>query len=177
MESIGKYRRLKRIFSHPSGRVVVVPLDDSLLAGPTNGLEDLVQKAELVAEAKPNAVIGFPGLARHCWKTLSPTPFILNISASTTRTTHTRKTLVGSVDQAIRMGADAVAVHVNISSRYETEMLHSLGVVSRECDLMGLPLMAIMYPRSEAVDGADDNYSTLKEHSRDEYASLVAHCA
>ena len=53
-------------------------------------------------------------------------------------------------------------------------MLKGLGTVSRQCNELGLPLLAIMYPRGER--GANDyNHDDLKERNSDEYASLVAH--
>ena len=54
---------------------------------------------------------------------------IVNLTASTTIGKHTRKVLVASVEQAVRLGADAVGVHVNISSEYEHEMLRILAEV------------------------------------------------
>lgn len=175
MQQIGKDKRLKRIFSNPSKRIVITPLDDSLLAGPIGGLENLKTKTKMIASAKPDAIIGFQGLIKNFHKDIGDVPTILNLTGSTTRILHTRKTLVGSVELAIQLGADAVAVHVNISSKYETEMLKILGDVSYTCNLYGIPLMGIMYPRTETVDDKDDNYLQLRETDNEKYTELVAH--
>jgi fructose-bisphosphate aldolase/2-amino-3,7-dideoxy-D-threo-hept-6-ulosonate synthase len=55
------------------------------------------------------------------------------------------------VDDAIRIGADAVSIHVNVGAEDEAEMLHDLGRVARTCDLWGMPLVAMMYPRGARV--------------------------
>src|SRR5688572_14492612 len=175
MQQIGKDKRLKRIFSNPSNRLVITPLDDSLLAGPTGGLEDLKAKTKLIASSRPDAIIGFQGLIRNFYKEIGEIPTILNLTASTTRKLHTKKTLVGSVELALQLGAEAVAVHVNISSIYESEMLKILGEVSYNCNLYGIPLMGIMYPRTEKADGSDDNYYKLKQTDNEKYTELVAH--
>lgn len=154
-----------------------MPLDDSLLAGPTNGLEELDGKVRKIISTDPNAVIGFHGLFRNFADIIGDTPSILNLTASTTRSMHTRKTLIGSLELAIMLGVEAVAVHVNISSRFETEMLKNFGDISVECSRVGIPLVGIMYPRTEHPDGNDNNYCDLKQSDRKTYAELVAHTA
>ena len=177
MQEVGVNKRLKRIFSHPSGRIVIVPLDDSLLAGPINGLEELKTKAEKIVSAFPNAIIGFQGLLKYHSDIVGNTPTILNLTASTTKVQHTRKSLVSSLETAIKLGVEAVAVHVNLSSMYEHEMLNILGKTIIECQKYGIPLMGIMYPRKENQDGSDNNYYDLKNNDKEKYTSLVAHSA
>jgi len=53
-------------------------------------------------------------------------------------------------------------------------MIHNFAIISQECDKLGMPLLAIAYPRSER-DGKDYNYEDLKETNVDAYADLVAH--
>jgi len=177
MEIIGKKKRIKKFFHKESGKTLIVPLDDSLLAGPTNGLVDLKSKAEKIISAKPNAIIGFKGLFKNFSDIIGDLPAILNITGSTTKGMHTKKVLVDSVETGVKLGIEAVAVHVNISSKYESEMLKILGKVSRECEKYGMPLLAIMYPRRENEDGTDNNYLDLKNNNIKQYTYLVAHAA
>jgi len=177
MQEVGKNKRLKRIFSHPSGKIVIVPLDDSLLSGPTNGLEELRAKTKKVTSAQPNAIIGFQGLLKYHSDIIENTPTILNLTASTTNVLHTRKSLISNLETAVQLCVEAVAVHVNISSMYENEMLSILGRTAIECQKYGMPLMGIMYPRKENIDGSDNNYSELKKNDKEKYTTLVAHAA
>jgi DhnA family fructose-bisphosphate aldolase class Ia len=172
----GKLRRLARIFDVSTRRCVVVPLDDSLLSGPEGGLRDMGRMAAVIREGEANAVLGFRGLFTRYGETLRVQGRIVNLTASTIRSAHTRKVLVGTVEDALRLDADAVAVHVNISSRYETEMLRNLGEVAATADRAGMPVMAIMYPRTEANE-EDDNYVALFERDRSQYSELVRHAA
>jgi len=172
----GKIRRLSRLLSANSHRTVIVPVDDSLIFGPTAGLEHLASKIQAILSDPPNAVLTFPGLLRSHAQLLSAVGLIVNLTASTGRSQHTRKVQVGTVEHALRLGVDAVAAHVNITSNFESEMIRVLGSVSEQCDTHGMPLLAIMYPRSE-VNGADENYDQLKETDRKSYAELVAHAA
>jgi fructose-bisphosphate aldolase / 2-amino-3,7-dideoxy-D-threo-hept-6-ulosonate synthase len=74
------------------------------------------------------------------------------------------KVQVCSVQEAIRLGADAVSVHVNVGAQDEDKMLSNLGKVAEECDLYGMPLLAMMYPRGPKIQN---------EHAPD----VVAHAA
>jgi len=170
----GKDRRLGHLFANLSGKILLVPLDDSLLAGPTLGLERMSEKLALIVDNPPDAIVGFKGLFLNHTSLLRKVPGILNVTASTTRSQHTRKCLIGSVEEAVQLGLDAVAVHVNITSKYESEMIGMLGVVSRQCEALGMPLLAHMYVRAEKNE-ADDNHETLKREKPDAYAKLVAH--
>jgi fructose-bisphosphate aldolase/2-amino-3,7-dideoxy-D-threo-hept-6-ulosonate synthase len=64
--------------------------------------------------------------------------------------------LIGSVEEVIRLGADAVSIHLNIGSKEEPEMLQKLGTISDQCDEWSIPLIAMMYPRGENVKDPHD---------------------
>lgn len=174
MTNVGKVIRMSRMFDPSTKKIVITPLDDALLAGPEGGLRNAKIKVEQIVAGGANAIMGFRGLFERHYEEMGKVCGILNLTASTTRNKHTRKVLVSTVEDAVRLGMDAVGAHVNISSEYETEMLKILGEVSRECEKLGIPLMGIMYPRSER-DGADDNYYNWLESQPDKYAEIVRH--
>lgn len=172
----GKDRRLYHLF-RGKDKCIIVPIDDSLISGPKEGLFDLKEKIHQIETATPNAILTFPGSANAI--TNSSIPIILNITASTFLGQHTNKVLISSVEYAVSIGADAVAVHLNISSQYESEMLKIAGIVSEKCHRYGMPLMILAYPRCEKIlEGkiVDDNYSELIYNSNNQYTELVAHC-
>jgi DhnA family fructose-bisphosphate aldolase class Ia len=124
----------------------------------------------------PDALLAFIGLFRAHNHLLNNVPIIVNLTASTVLSRHTQKVLVTTIEQAIQVGADAVAVHVNLTSQFEAEMLRTLGSAVHECESYGMPLLAIMYPRGESASG-DNNYESLKKKEQTKYAALVAHSA
>ena len=85
---------------------------------------------------------------------------IVHLSASTDLSpSPNRKCLVGTVEEAIRHGADAVSVHVNIGDDNEFEMLEAIGQVSRACNDWGMPLLAMVYARGPKIsNGYDPKY-------------------
>lgn len=172
MDSLGKKRRMARLA--PNGKMVIVPIDDSLIFGPKNGLLDIESTIEQIVKSEPNALLGFQrGLELVSDKNILM-PFIFNLTASTVLSQHTKKSTIASVEFALKNGADCVACHVNFSSLYENEMIHNFAMISQECDKLGMPLLAIAYPRGEK-DGQDYNYEDLKNENVDAYADLVAH--
>jgi DhnA family fructose-bisphosphate aldolase class Ia len=171
--AIGKRRRLSHLFRE-DGKILMVPLDDSLLAGPTLGLEHIKEKLAFIMGSPPDAIVGFKGLFLNHADVLRPIPLILNVTASTTRSQHTRKVQISTVEDAVRLDCAAVAVHVNITSKFEHEMLSILGSIARQCESLGVPLLAHMYVRSEGPSG-DENHETLKQQNRRKYAEMIAH--
>ncbi|MDL5502210.1 MAG: class I fructose-bisphosphate aldolase family protein, partial [Candidatus Methanoperedens sp.] len=63
---------------------------------------------------------------------------------------------VCTVEEAIKMGADAVSVHINIGSETEADQLQKLGSVAEQCDSWGMPLIAMMYPRGKGIKNPND---------------------
>jgi 2-amino-4,5-dihydroxy-6-oxo-7-(phosphonooxy)heptanoate synthase len=88
---------------------------------------------------------------------------VVHLSASTAHGPDVNaKVLVGDVEEAVRLGADAVSVHVNIGSDTEADQLADLGAVASACDRFGMPLMAMIYPRGPRVTDPTD--PTLVAH-------------
>lgn len=171
----GKQRRLSRLFRHTDQRAVVLPVDESLISGPPRNLSDLSSFFEAIQRSPPDGVLLFAGaLVRH-WYSLGQITAIVNLTASIKGVNHTNKVLCTCVDEAVAAGADIVAVHVNVTSEYEARMLANLGTIVRQAEHLGVPVLAIMYPRKEGLEG-DDNYQKVKISSPDKYSKLVAHC-
>jgi len=170
---LGKKRRLARLFT--DGKAVIVPVDDSLILGPKNGLFNLSETIGKIVRGKPNALMGFQRALELVANENACMPFIFNLTASTVMSNHTKKTIIATVEYALKVGADCVACHVNFSSQYESDMIHNFAVISQECNRLGMPLFAIAYPRSER-DGKDYNYNDVRESNIDAFTDLVAHC-
>ena len=145
----GKSVRLSRITR--KGRMLCIPMDHSITNGPVKGLEDPEVMVRAVAAGGATAFLAHKGVLKAI-KAPQEIGTILHLSASTSLgPTPNRKVLVASVEEGIRLGADAISVHLNIGSREEPEMLQQLGSVAEQCDVWQLPLIAMMYPRGEGI--------------------------
>jgi fructose-bisphosphate aldolase/2-amino-3,7-dideoxy-D-threo-hept-6-ulosonate synthase len=56
----------------------------------------------------------------------------------------------------MKMGADAVSVHINVGSETESDQLKILGCTAERCAFWGIPLIAMMYPRGAAIKNQHD---------------------
>lgn len=150
---IGKSIRMERIVDRKSGRSVVVPMDHGVTSGPIYGLTDMRSAVNAVAEGGANAVLLHKGIViaghRRYGKDIG---LIIHLSASTSLGPDPlNKVLVTTVEEAIRLGADAVSMHVNVGADTEPKMLKDLGVVAMVCEEWSMPLLAMVYPRGKKV--------------------------
>ena len=150
----GKQVRLSRITRN--GRMLCIPMDHSLTVGPIAGLEDPEEAIDQVARGGATAFLVQKGIIKSLSKPV-PIGMIIQLSASTTLgLAPNRKVLIASVSESLRLGVDAVSIHVNIGGKEEPEMLQQLGMVSDECDSHSVPFIAMMYPRGENVKDPSD---------------------
>ncbi len=148
MES-GKTRRLRRIISDDS-KAFIIAMDHGVTLGPVRGLEDMQDTVKRVVAGGADAVLVHKGIAKHI-DTLGA-GLIMHVSASTKLASKPNlKVGVCSLEEAIRLGADAVSAHINIGAEEEDQMLEFLGGISEQCDSFGMPLLAMMYPRGPNV--------------------------
>ena len=157
--SFARTLRRKRLYHH-SGRLLVVPLDHAVSDGPIVPDGDLDGLVARIVEHDVDAVV----LHKGCLRRVRPerfrsTSLIVHLSASTAQAPDPdAKVLVAGVEEAVRCGADAVSVHVNVGSRDETRQLRDLGTVAGECDRWNVPLLAMMYPRGPRIADPRDPY-------------------
>lgn len=149
----GKTIRMNRILV--SGKAVIVPMDHGVSEGAIEGLIDMEKTISQVEKGGASAVLLHKGLI----KSLKSPPacgVIMHASAGTKYAEDkNKKVLVSGVENAIRLGADAISVHVNVGgSATEHDMLEALGEVADLCDRNGLPLLAMTYPRGKGVTGS-----------------------
>lgn len=148
---LGKRIRMERIIDRDTGRTVIVPMDHGVTLGPIKGLVNMRQMVDDVAEGGANAVLGHMGLPLHGHRGKGKDiGLILHLSGSTVWSPDPNsKVLVNTVENAVRMGADGVSVHINIGADNESEMLADLGQVAVASMHWGLPLLAMMYTRGK----------------------------
>ncbi len=164
---IGKSIRMERIIDQTSGRTVIIPMDHGITLGPLAGLVNLRKTMDAVASGGADAVVIHKGLAeigqRRNGKRLS---LIIHLSASTGMNSDPNsKVMVCTVEEAIKLGADAVSVHVNLGAEDEGAMVKDLGSVAKEAMNWGMPLLAMMYVRGPKVKNQYD-VSVVKHAAR-----------
>jgi class I fructose-bisphosphate aldolase len=150
---IGKQIRMERIMDRNTGRTVIVPMDHGVSVGPIAGITSMKDAVSEVAEGGANAVVVHKGtVAQGHRKGGSDVGLIIHLSAGTSLSTHPLdKTIVCSVEEALKMGADAVSVHVNVGNNHDSHMLRDLGETAHKASQWGVPLLAMIYPRGRHI--------------------------
>ncbi len=163
---IGKAVRMERIFNRNNNRTIIVPMDHGVTVGPIEGLIDMRETINQVAEGGANAVLMHKGLVRCSHRGRGrDVGLIIHLSASTTISPFPNaKTLVGTVEDALKLGADAVSLHINLGDETERHMLEHFGAITSKATEWGVPVLAMVYARGPKVKNEYD-------------ATIVAHCA
>jgi fructose-bisphosphate aldolase / 2-amino-3,7-dideoxy-D-threo-hept-6-ulosonate synthase len=150
----GRDIRLARILKE--GKMLCIPMDHGISNGPIQGLENIHDMIYQCENAGLTCVLVNKGVIKTMPRPLK-IGLIVHFSGSTSiGPAPNRKILMGSLEEALRLGADAVSIHINIGSKEEPEMLQKLGTISDKCDEWSVPLVAMMYPRGENVKNPYD---------------------
>lgn len=154
----GTRLRRHRLGPHDDGRLMIVPLDHSVADGPLSVQGSLDTLVGELADADVDAVVLHKGSVRHVApERFARTSLIVHLSASTSRAPDPdAKYLVAGVESAMRLGADAVSVHVNMGSQEESQQVADLAEVVESCDRWSVPLLAMMYARGPRIDHPAD---------------------
>ncbi len=155
---IGKKIRLERIINRNSGKTVIVPMDHGVTVGPIAGLEDVQAAITSVVNGGANAILVHKGIVRIGHRgSGGDVGLIIHLSAGTCLSPDPdAKELVCTVEEAIKLGADAVSIHINLGAETDSEMLSQLGYVSERCMEWQMPLVAMMYTRGAKVEDEYD---------------------
>ena len=155
---IGKHIRMERLMNRMTGKTVIVPMDHGFTMGPIEGLVKPREAVFQAGEGGANAVVLHKGnidlTHRRCGNDMG---LIIHLSASTLLSPDANyKILVCSVEEAIKLGADGVSLHVNLGADREADMLRDFGIVSKKCQEWGMPLLVMMYTRGDKVLAEND---------------------
>ncbi len=155
---IGKQIRIERIMNRDTGRTVIVPMDHGVTAGPIRGLEDMRETVTKVVNGGANAILMHKGMVqaghRRGGRDIG---LIVHLSAGTTLSPEPNtKVPVCTVEEAIKLGADAVSIHVNLGADTDADMVRDFGQTSQSCMTWGIPLLAMIYTRGKNIKSEFD---------------------
>jgi len=138
-------------------RSMMLACDQGLEHGPGDfNLTNIDPKyiMDLALEGRFNAVIVQSGLAEKYYTgEYKQVPLVVKLNGKS-RIPHIEpiSKQICSVDRAIKLGADAVGYTVFDGSKREPEIFSEFGKIVEQAHDYGLPVIAWMYPRGEAVE-------------------------
>ncbi len=159
----GKRARLRRLlfeFGPGNGTLMLLPIDQGIEHGPRDFFPNPASKDpdyqfRLAAEAGYSALACQIGMASKYYPDYAgQVPLILKVNGKTDipSSAHALSTCNASVEDAVRLGADAVGYTLYVGSPRQDEDIAQLRRVREDCDRFGMPLVVWSYPRGEAID-------------------------
>ncbi|MBY0450530.1 MAG: fructose-bisphosphate aldolase [Cyanobacteria bacterium] len=179
--STGKKARLYRfLYEHGpgNGTMLFLPIDQGLEHGPLNFFEnpesaDPDFQCRLALEAGYSGIVFHIGLAEKYMKQYAGrVPLCLKINGKTNVPSDDNafSPLTGSVEDAVRLGADAVGYTLYVGSPSQDRDIRQFNEVRKEAERFGIPTIMWAYPRGTAIEakgGRDSLYAV-------DYAARVA---
>jgi len=136
-----------RILDPVTKTTIIVPMDHAV-EGYFEQLEDPRKLIQSLVDAGVKGFLMRRGLAKFAsLQFAGRVGLIYRITSATAlRNKVTNQSFITSVEEAVRLGADAVAATVFVGSESEKEDLRMFGLVADECDKWGVPLLGEMMP-------------------------------
>lgn len=139
-------RRMNRIFK--SGKSFVVACDHGMISGPIKGVKDMGWCLDQVIAGGADGIMATYGTAVRFPEKLSKVGLVLRIDG--TSSVLAPKPGAGSawysIEDALRVGAEALCVTSFTATEYEEEHLKTLAKIIRKGHEWGIPVMAEMMP-------------------------------
>ncbi|MEA3334340.1 MAG: fructose-bisphosphate aldolase [Chloroflexota bacterium] len=149
--SLGKQVRLHRLQNPQSGRILTIAIDHAPSYGVLPGLEDIQAVIDRVAAGGPDAVMLMKGPAQRCFAPYAG-DISLILKSSTLSPFHpTQDVWVNPVEDALRLGADAISMALTVGSEQQAALVSNLAALVREAEQVGLPVIVHAYPNGELV--------------------------
>ncbi|MBI2861284.1 MAG: fructose-bisphosphate aldolase [Chloroflexi bacterium] len=179
--SLGKRVRLRHLlyqYGPGNGTLLILPIDQGLEHGPRDFFPnpesvDPAFQFRLAHEGQFSGIALHIGLAQKYFREWAGrVPLILKVNGKTEIPSDREafSPLTASVEDAVRLGADAVGYTLYVGSPAQERDIAQLERVRAEADRYGMPLIVWAYPRGEAVEkkGGRDSFYAIH------YATRVA---
>jgi putative autoinducer-2 (AI-2) aldolase len=150
----GMQHRLARIFRPESGRTVMLAIDHGYFQGPTTGLERVdLNIVPLVPYA--DALMLTRGILRTVVPPTISQGFVLRASGGPSILKElSNEQIALDVDDAVRLGASAMAVQVFVGGEFETQSVHNMTRLVDEGYRHGIPVLGVTAVGKELVRDA-----------------------
>src|SRR5579883_990450 len=170
--SNGKLARLRRIYGRGKGNgtLLFLPIDQGLEHGPRDffdnpaSLDPDYQWRLAVAGNYSGIALQYGLASKYIRDYAGDVPLVLKLNGKTDIPSSKvpLSPLHTTVEEAVKLGADAVGYTLYVGSPLQAEDFKQFGEVRRESERYGMPLIVWAYPRGEAIEakgGRDTPYA------------------
>jgi fructose-bisphosphate aldolase/2-amino-3,7-dideoxy-D-threo-hept-6-ulosonate synthase len=133
-------------------------MDHGITLGAVKGLKDIESTIDAVTRGGADSILTQRGIAPRVHENKNDAGYIVHLNGSTSiGPDENDKRQTGTVEDAIRAGADAVSFHINVGSEYEPGQISQLAELTSEAADYGIPVLAMTYARGHDVRDDDPN--------------------
>ncbi len=145
---IGRLRRLNRLFTGEQKRCLLSPLDHGGWLGPVKGIDHPQAIVKAVLRGGANALLISPGFYKAVAPIVPPSVgIVLRVSLTAGLSADgTQETPISSLETALRMDADAIAVSVFFGRAGDVEIYRWLAELIDASQAYDMPVVAEMMP-------------------------------
>jgi class I fructose-bisphosphate aldolase len=158
----GKRARLYRMlyeYGPANGTLLFLPIDQGIEHGPVDFFDnpdsiDMDYIFRLAIEGRYSGVACHIGLAEKYFQPYAgKIPLLLKINGKTNVPSDDEpfSPMTSSVEDAVRLGADAVGYTLYVGSPRQDDDIAQLDMVRQSCERHGMPLVVWSYPRGKAI--------------------------
>lgn len=153
MAMLGKAVRMSRLVNPASNKMMAITVDHGISRGiaPMRGIQNIQGAIDAIVAGRPNAMTMTKGIAEHCFLPYAGKVSLLLKCSSYAPVHPTKDVEFSTVEEAIRMGADAVSIGAMTLGDYQDVQFEAIGKFSEECMRRGMPLIGHIYPKGEHV--------------------------
>lgn len=169
----GKIIRLNRLIQKETNSCIIIALDHGMTSPNfLNGLYNTGDRIKEAIQGGANVLMLGRGYAKQFADHFNrDTSLALMLTASSAgKPSGAEITPIGSVEEALRIGADAVVVYVALAGENEPSMISYLSKIGEECEALGIPLIAeAEYPNAyQSLDSMSSSFGVeyLKRNAR-----------
>lgn len=153
---LGKQIRMKRLLG-PSGRLLAITMDHPITRGNMPGLIDIRGSMEKVVAGGPDAITMQKGIAANVFPPYAGrTALIMKASAYQVEYHKYADTMLADVEEAVRLGADAISVGCIVGGPEQAQQLTQLARIAKDAASAGMPLVAHIYPKGSMIKDQND---------------------
>lgn len=153
MSYLGKEIRLNRLLNQKSGKLLAIAVDHSISRGIYDGLIPIRETLRRIVDGCPDSITMHKGIAQTCFEPFAGKNQVsLVLKASSFAPYHFNyDTQTATVEEAVRLGADAISMGVIVGGDSQAEQLAQLARLTRKAEEYGMPVIAHIYARGEQI--------------------------
>ena len=148
---VGKTTRINRIFGN-DGKAVMVAVNHGLGLGPVEGIENMERTLGQIMEGGPDSLTIHKGIAMHYTDLFAGRTALVLKCTNATRYRSPEETAIATVEEAVTLGADAIAVGLTLCSKEEDREIERAAAFIKAAGQYGIPTVTHRQPSGCLLD-------------------------